>query len=221
MIFSTLDAAGYQYSAPFYNAEFEGLLSKIVACYQLMISDNLSLQNDENDIRDVFLINYLRNNAIRKRVGLLEFLFDREVPEDHGPGRTDIKIQTQNTFQDTQDYYTIECKRLDASNLTGTTGLNALYIREGICRFTAGIYSTYNRTNGMIGFLVRKMNIHENIGRLNTLLKDSFRQANTIMAISKRDFIVDFEYSYYSTHHMPDGEMTIYHLMFDFSNNIK
>lgn len=155
MMFTELNASGYDYNDPFYNAEFEGLLAKIVVCYNLMISDNVNLNNDENIIRDALLTKYLKNNLVRRNVGLLDFLFDREVPEDNTIGRTDIKIQTVNTFQDTSAYYIIECKRLDAINTKGKTGLNAKYIQNGIYRFTSNNYSTYNKTNGMIGFLVQ------------------------------------------------------------------
>jgi len=102
-----------------------------------MLEDNVSLSNDENTIRDVLLINYLRDNSIRKKINLTNYLFDREVPEDRSVGRTDIKIQTQNTFEDTSAYYIIECKRLDGTNTTGTTGLNAKYIENGIYRFAS------------------------------------------------------------------------------------
>src|SRR5437588_387897 len=131
MMFAELDASQYEYDGIFFNAEFEEILSKVIACYHLMLTDNVSLTNDENLIRDVLLINYLNNNQVRRQIGLTDYLFDREVPEDTTIGRTDIKIQTTNTFKDTAAYYIIECKRLDATNQSGTTGLNAKYIKDG------------------------------------------------------------------------------------------
>ena len=62
MKFTTLDASSYNYKGIFYNAEFENLLSKIIACYYLMLASKIRLSNNENKIRDVLLINYLKNN---------------------------------------------------------------------------------------------------------------------------------------------------------------
>jgi hypothetical protein len=219
-MFKKLNASSYLHSSPFYNAEFEDILSKVAACYNLMLDDNLILSNDENRIRDVLLINYLKNNNIRNKIGLTKFLFDREVPEDRTIGRTDIKINTLNTFEDTAAYYIIECKRLDAQNLNGTTGLNARYILYGICRFVSQMYSNFYKTNGMIGFVVQQMDIDKNIESINTLLRDSFKQSNTKSEIHRRSFISNFEYSYCSIHDFGAGEILIYHLMFDFSKNI-
>lgn len=216
-----LNASIFSYKVAFYNAEFEDILSKIISCYNRMIIDNVCLSNDENKIRDILLVNYLKNNRIRQEVGLMNFLFDREVPEDTTIGRTDIKIQTANTFRDTRAYYIIECKRLDSVNTSGMTGLNAKYIQNGICRFIAQTYSTYYRTNGMIGFVVQQIDIHKNIGDINLLLNDSFKHANTTCQLCSQSISDDFEYSYYSKHILNNEEIVIYHLMLDFSGNIQ
>ncbi len=219
-MFTELNAAGYRYSKGFYNAEFENILSKIIACYNLMLIDNVSLSNDENIIRNVLLINYLKNNTVRRKIELIDYLFNREVPEDRTIGRTDIKIETLNTFQDTEAYYVIECKRLNAKNQNGKTGLNAEYISEGVCRFASQQYSCYYKTNGMIGFIVESIDINKNIDSLNTLLNTSFLQANTLQALTKRNIVSGFKFSYYSTHTCNKSELIIYHLMLDFSKNI-
>src|SRR5690554_1312493 len=195
MIFTELNASGYEYNGVFYNAEFEDILSKIITCYNLMIADKVSLTNNENAIRDVLLLNYLKNNSIRKKIMLTSYLFDREVPEDRSVGRTDIKIQTQNTFQDTSAYYIIECKRLDAKNLTGITGLNAKYIKEGICRFASSTYSVHYKTNGMIGFVVEPMDINANITSINNLLVNNFSEANTTQELQYREIVKGFSFS--------------------------
>ena len=67
---------------------------------------------------------------------LNDFYFDKEVPEQDG--RADIKVLTRNCFEDDDAYYIIECKRLDNINTTGIAGLNAEYIKNGICRFVTG-----------------------------------------------------------------------------------
>jgi hypothetical protein len=219
-MFTELNASGYTHKNIFYNAEFEDILAKIIACYNLMVVDNLNLSNDENSIRDVLLISYLKNNSVRNKIQLTDFLFDREVPEDLSIGRTDIKIQTLNTFADTGAYYTIECKRLDAVNTNGKTGLNALYIKNGISRFVSKSYSSHYKTNGMIGFLVQELDIHQNIIRINNLMKNSFKEANLTRDLISRSVSVGFDFSYCSTHIINSEEITIYHLMLDFSKNI-
>jgi hypothetical protein len=216
MMFDNLNASNFNYSHYFYNAEFEEILSKIVCCYHLMLDDKVQLTNNENAIRDVLLLQYLKNNNVRKKVGLINYLFDREVPEDRGVGRTDIKIQTSNTFIDTNAYYLIECKRLDTINVNGTTGLNAKYIENGICRFTTETYSTHYKTNGMIGFVVQPLDIATNITSINQLLQNSYSTANTTKMLSNRVLRTDFNHCYYSAH----NKVVIYHLMLDFSKNI-
>lgn len=180
MMFTELDASRYEYNGVFFNAEFEELLSKVIACYNLMLTDNVSLTNDENSIRDVLLINYLKNNKVRKQSDLINYLFDREVPEDTTIGRTDIKIQTTNTFQDTAAYYTIECKRLDATNPNGKTGFNAKYIENGIQRFVSKTYGSHFKTNGMIGFVTEKLDINQNTQSINSLLTGEFKHITSI-----------------------------------------
>jgi hypothetical protein len=217
-MFTDLNASAYVHSNIFYNAEFEELLSKIIACYNLMLTDNVSLSNDENSIRDVLLINYLNDNSVRRKIELTDYLFNREVPESKTIGRTDIKIETQNTFQNTDAYYTIECKRLGSSNAMGATGLNAKYIQNGISRFVSKTYSSHYKTNGMIGFIVETIDINKNIAAINGLLKGT---ANTTKELFKHKIVTDFHYSYCSTHDLDSDEILIYHLMFDFSKNIK
>ncbi len=220
MMFAELNASGFEYNGLFYNAEFEDILSKIISCYNLMLADNVLLTNDENAIRDVLLINYLKDNLIRKRIKLTDYLFDREVPEDRSLGRTDIKIQTLNTFQDTSAYYIIECKRLDATNPNGTTGLNAKYIKNGIYRFASATYSTYYKTNGMIGFVVEPIDVNKNVSSINNLLATEFLAANTTQDLQYREIVTDFDFSYSSCHNVLVNSVVLYHLMLDFSKNI-
>ena len=221
-MFNNLNASNYEYSNNFYDAEFKDILSKIISCYYLMLDDKVSLTNSENDIRDILLLNYLKKNKVRKKIGLINYLFDREVPEDIGVGRTDIKIQTINTFIDSNAYYIIECKRLDSVNLEGTTGLNAKYIKNGIYRFVTNAYSSYYKINGMIGFIVQEIDIHTNITSINNLLQNNFISCITTKALHNKDIgLENFNYCYCSKHGQSGNDILIYHLMLDFSNNIK
>jgi hypothetical protein len=186
-----------------------------------MLDDNVSLLNNENEIRDILLLKYLKNNDVRNKIGLNNYLFDREVPEDNTMGRTDIKIQTANTFTDTGAYYIIECKRLDSVNRDGKTGLNAKYIENGVCRFISEFYSCHYKINGMIGFIVEEIDITNNIETLNNLLTDTFSStSNTIDKLYIKTIHKEFEHCYCSTHKSAEGTILIYHLMMDFSKNM-
>lgn len=217
-----LSAIGYSFNQQIYFGEFEILLSKIAICYNLMIQDKVQLPNNENGIRNKLLLNYLRKDEIRKSINLTEFLFDREVPEDYTLGRTDIKVQTKNTFETIEAYYTIECKRLDNKATNGISGLNAEYIKNGICRFVSDYYSSFYKVNAMIGFVVTPLDIHKNTDDINSLLSSQFPEANTLTKLSKETFIPNFDYHYRSTHKKLDSsELYLYHLMFDFNQLIQ
>ncbi len=222
-MYNRLDASTFSQTSAFCIGEFEYILGKIVCCYKMMIDDKVKLQNNENLIRDKLLINYLKDNGIRKRIQLTQYLFDREVPEDNTIGRCDIKIQTQDTFTDTAAYFIIECKRLNNQNVRGDTGLNAKYIEDGIMRFVNEQYSTNKYLNGMIGFVVESIDISRNINNINGLLENRFSNSNTSTKLTATEFIQDFPYQYYSEHRTNNSKNTIklYHLMFDFSGNMK
>jgi hypothetical protein len=219
-----LNAVGYSYNATNYTAEFQKVLYGVFACYTMMINNKVEVPNNENEIRNKLLVNYLHNDTVREQTGLSgNFIFDREVPEDKTTGRTDIKVQTIQTFTKQEAYYIIECKRLDNKKLKGISGLNAEYVNNGIYRFVSKYYSTYYRVNAMIGFVVEKMDIHTNIPNINTLLKNQkINNCNTTQEIQRATFIQNFDYHYFSEHKDCDNEsFTLYHLMFDFSDNIK
>ncbi|MFT3949155.1 MAG: hypothetical protein QM763_19480 [Agriterribacter sp.] len=216
-----LNASGYPFAKTDYREEFEKILSKIISCYRLMLSDNIILSNDENKIRDVLYLNYLNNDTVRKSVGLQSYYFDRETKEDRTAGRTDIRILTINSFVETAAYYIIECKRLNAANPEGSTGLNGKYIENGICRFTSSTYSAHYNTNGMIGFVVEDLNISKNVVSINSLLRNTFTKTNTIQDLEYRELINGFEFSYCSIHNMAGNNILLYHLMLDFSKNIQ
>ena len=219
MMFSELNASTYKYSSVYYYAEFESILSKIIACYLLMLKEKVDVYNDENKIRDVIVNNYLKKEHYKQQFNLTNYLFDSETPENKG--RIDIRIMPINPFKGDEAYYIIECKRLDANNPKGTSGLNGEYISEGICRFTSSKYSCYYKTNCMIAFIVQPINIQENIDSLNYIIKTSSFPSHTIQNIQQRKIVNNFDYSYYSIHRVNNNNITIYHLMLDFSNNIK
>ena len=217
-MFNNLDATNFSGSIPFYDVNFENILSKITICYYKMIENKEPLFKDENKIRDVLVNDYLNNPKIKKELKL-EYFINPEVPEKNNK-RPDIKFQSPNTFYNPEQYYSIECKVLNNENLTGKTGLNAKYVENGIYRFTSNYYSSFYRVNAMIGFIIEKLDTHKNIENINVILQSN-NAINTTKEITSSSFIEDFKYHYHSEHlDESNQKLRIYHLMLDFSENM-
>jgi len=114
-----------------YNLEFEGILKGIIACYRLIIDSGVKLpKNNENKIRDHLLFNYLKNQEVKNcHIPLADYLFDGEYYERKG--RPDIRVLGVKPFCNDNDYFLIECKRLD-----GGKNLSNHYVNDGINRYT-------------------------------------------------------------------------------------
>ena len=225
---SSLNATSFVYSQTRRDSYFELILTTCVDVYHAIIGSAIQLANDENTIRDEFL-KYLQDMCFKQSHELKNLKFDKETVENSG--RADIRVlPTKDEYINDEEYYLIECKRLDSKNLNGIYGLNAEYIKNGICRFVSGYYSTYYGCNAMFGFVVESVNNIDNelVGGINSLLNttmtndhgiDVNAQANDPLQYT--DFANGYSYSYISTHtHKLGNELLLYHLMFDFSNSI-
>jgi hypothetical protein len=218
-MFPRLDASNFRTAIPWCETHFQNILAKITRCYEMMITSKETLKNDENEIRDVLLIKYLKDDKIRALVGFIDegINFEREVQEDQTVGRVDIKITHPDTTKVQKAYYIIECKRLDNKNLTGTSGLNQKYVDNGVYRFTSDYYSSYHGVNAMIGFVVATLDINSNTDNINNIILAA-SSIKTTKKITKDNFIENFEYHYHSKHVSNNNkELKIYHLMYDFT----
>jgi len=211
----------------FRNYEFETLLACCVGIYSDFVISNLKCQNDEESIRDVFF-ERLNDDIFRGKILVLQnYHFEKEPQEK--TGYLDIKIKTLNPYISTKAYYCIECKRLGADSTGNANYLNTEYVKNGICRFVENYYSSYFGCNAMFGFVVNKVCVQNDIiDNINTKLNTNYTntQKQKVNARGKTslhyvDFANSYPYSYISTHtHISGKELTLYHLMFDFSNNI-
>jgi transcriptional regulator CtsR len=215
-----LNASIFNYGKVFCNKEFEDILAGIIACYYSIISEKTILPpNDENYIRDIMLYRYLKNMQFKnEHPPLCDYHFDREISEKNG--RIDIRILPVKPYVNDSCYYTIECKRLDNENQEGTSGLNGEYVSEGVLRFVSKAYSFYKKSAGMIGFVIEKMDIDQNIKYINNLLK-KIPKTNVQQELKKKVIVSGFDFSYYSSHYIENETKYIYHLMFTLSDNVK
>ena len=204
-----LDAPNFEYTISYFDAKFEQILSRIIICYNCIISEKIKVPlNNENAIRDIMLNNYLKNTKFKTlNKPLSNYHFDKETSESGG--RADIRVLKVNPYEDDDAYYVIECKRLN-----GKKDLNSKYVVSGIARFTnEKKYHFFNNSAGMLGFVVEKIDINQNILAINEFLsKEEELFGKTIVS--------DFKYSYCSKHNINGISKTIYHLMLDFSENI-
>lgn len=143
---------------------YDIIITALIRSCKIMIenccSNKLNIPNHEEKIRTHLLENYLENEKIRCAIGLsdVKIRFLPEVLENYDAdtntyiGRTDIRVLSSNWLSNPNDYYIVECKRLD-----GTKSLNQKYVDEGICRFVGDTpkYSSYNNKNIMLGFVVK------------------------------------------------------------------
>ncbi len=196
------------------------IIDKILSCCNIMVDDCVAngdkVRNDEEEIRDYLLENYLANNSVRRKVGLTRFLFQAEVRErklgSQKYGNIDIKILIQpNSFEDTRAYFVIECKRIDGSSI-----LNKKYIDDGVYRFVGptAYYTTYENRNIMFGFIVKKIDVIDNVGKINLI-----QRSKTELSIIE-DFTKKLNNVYTGKYKYCHNDITLYHIFHDFSKII-
>lgn len=160
------------------------IVEKVLVCLDMMRDDcsnnSMKISNREPDICDFLFCNYLNNDAILQSVDLDDFRFSSEVPENYVNnkqiGRADFHVYSINEFRHRDRYFIIECKRID-----GHLTLNREYINKGMRRFVGASpkYTSYYKSNCMLGFLVKKMNVPVNVSEINKLLQTDYSDIHT------------------------------------------
>jgi len=205
-----------------HNVAFEeGLFSLIVLhlykCSHNMVEEcketGTELHNHEDRITERLVANYLNYNNLRLRF-IPQSLESFDSEENVYKGKCDIKVVSENWFGNSDDYYLIECKRIDGGNR-----LNRLYVLEGVSRFVINPvkYPSYHRRNIMFGYIVHAINIEENATKIEQLQGELLKEV-----LPGKLLLVDrtsSEFYYYSCQYqysITDG-IELAHLFYDFS----
>ncbi len=188
-----------------------------------LLTENKNIKNDEEKIRTHLLEHYLKNEQFKEKYfDDLYLLFDAEVAEGYDLtseeyiGRVDIKVYSINTIINPKDYYIIECKRID-----GSSTLNRKFITEGICRFILNKpkYSSYNKKNIMLGFVVKNIDIEINTARINEI-QSEIEDIHICEKLERLKKEKEEYYLYRNKYKCGDKKIELSHLFYNLSDVI-
>lgn len=174
-----MDATVFEYREQFRFTQLLGILNDIANVYKLVSSCGKKVANNENTIRDEFVLYLQDEEYIKYHTSVVQYYHvDTEVKEGAN-GRTDIRFLKVKPYETRDVYYSVECKRLD-----GKYHLCKEYVDNGIRRFTSGKYSTHLGCNAMLGFVVCHINLNDTVKMINNQLEsDEYLQIkSTIMS---------------------------------------
>lgn len=205
---NSLSTSKFSKKSLYQQKDFEYVMSTIHICYNEMLQKYSVIENNENKIRNRLYKDFLKPVKVKEKLSIDKWVFHPEVPEIdnnyHEYGRTDIMLYLSDEYLKSEDaYYVIECKRID-----GNKTLNDAYFNDGIDRFIKEKYPVYNHKAGMLGFVVKSININDN----------SIKE----LKLKNSNVILNANFGYKSQHTTINGEdFCIYHLMLDFSSKIE
>lgn len=188
-----------------------------------LLAENKNIKNDEEKIRTHLLEHYLKNEQFKEKYfDDLYLLFNAEVAEGYDItseeyiGRVDIKVYSINTIINPKDYYIIECKRID-----GSSTLNRKFITEGICRFILNKpkYSSYNKKNIMLGFVVKNIDIEINTARINEI-QSEIEDIHICEKLERLKKKKEEYYLYRNKYKCGDKKIELSHLFYNLSDVI-
>ncbi len=198
-----------------YIDEFFRICRFIAWSYNKFLTDKVKLsKKHETFLRNVFVKKYLREFKHIHGLGYLGFEVEPgEINyEDKTIGFIDIKIYNigNPNILNEDEYYAIECKRLD-----GTNTKNLDYVDEGILRFVILKYSSSMPLAAMIGFVETKK-ISDVVVGINHILKNHKRIVTNQM-LTPKPLTEDFDQFYSSSHKRKRNLINLYHFMFDYT----
>lgn len=208
------------------NIAFEnGLFNLIIAhlcqcCHEMMKTCKVTgkeLYNHEDKITNRLVENHLNFNGLRLR-------FILQSPEtfiadvDNFKGRCDIRVVSDDWFRNQNDYYLVECKRIDGGDY-----LNRQFVSEGISRFVVSRpkYPSYHKRNIMFGYVVQAIDVPENTVKIDQL------QSELLVGVLSGKFSLvsneSTEFYHYSCQYQSDtiDRIELAHLFYDFSGVIQ
>lgn len=224
----------FKYSELVLNEQFVAILRGIARAHRAMLVDCPVIDNNERRIRNYLYEHYLDNGLFREKHGLNPFIFipePAEIKDGEEVGYLDIKVITFDTFRETKNYYTVECKKLDgkyrllkpkAGSKYLKNSLATEYIENGVFRFVSQQYPTPLGVNGMVGFVVEEVDIEDSITDITSLMQERFTNCKTSRVLEKVLSDDDFEFTFLSTHRdVEENVFDLYHLMLDLSSIVR
>lgn len=200
---------------------FEQILMFLVKSGDLILKNNVKIENHEEKITAHIVENYLKNNCVVD--SSFPFAFETECKVNFNQitksyaGRADIRVSSTNALlrKDPNDYYIIECKRID-----GTANLNKKYVTEGIARFVVPPvkYESYHNKNIMFAYIVTKIDIKNNVIKIDSIQKRELSKfISKDIAINPNQtnngcYLCESEYG-----SVPD-KLKLSHIFYDFSS---
>lgn len=214
----------FSFAYDLYINEFKQVGRFLIYSYRQMISNNETLTSDhETYLRNVLVKKYLRDKEAKQKYKIGYLGFEIEPGEidiiNQTVGFIDVKVTNlgNKDLLDEDEYYSIECKRLD-----GSTTKNNLYIKEGINRFVQSKYSGQMPFASMIGFIENGISTQIKTEINHILNQDKIFKTNSVLT----EYLVehDFNETYISKHERKNSQfdkIDIIHFMFDFQRLIK
>lgn len=210
----------------FNNIAFENGLFNLIIVHLCQCSHEMmetckatgnELYNHEDKITNRLVANHLNFNDLRLR-------FILQSPEtfipngDNYKGRCDIKVVSDDWFRNQNDYYLIECKRIDGGDY-----LNRQFVSEGISRFVVSPpkHPSYHKRNIMFGYVVQAIDIPDNTVKIGQL------QGELLVGVLSGKFLLvsneSAEFYHYSCEYQSDtiDSIELAHLFYDFSGVIQ
>ncbi|WP_291862212.1 hypothetical protein [Marinilabilia sp.] len=219
-----IEGIAFSLAHDLYTEEFNQVAKLLIYSYQQMVENNEVLTSDhETYLRNILVKKYLRNKDAKQKYDIGYLGFEIESGEidinNQTVGFIDIKVLNlgNKDLLDEDEYYSIECKRLD-----GESTKNNLYIKEGINRYVNSKYSQQMPFSAMVGFIESGItaNIKDNIN--SSLIENKYFQ--TYSSLLEYVFVADFKETFVSKHERKNSQFTdieIFHFLFDFQGLIK
>ncbi len=200
-----------------YKADFEKITDYICSMCRLAVEDygtrQRQMPNDENAIRSIMLEEYMKKQKAAHDMS--GYRFDPEALEHYDGngnyfGRVDIRILLKSDFEKDEACYIVECKRID-----GNSDLNKKYVQEGVARFVTQKYSSYYGRNVMLGFVVRQIDVSENVKKIEKIQSaEPDEHMHGTFRLLKSDGVTE---SYECIYQIQSGELELCHIFSDYS----